>query len=99
MNGSPFISDKIISDIVKEREYASSLWDRHFDKKNTLNDWVSYICQYIGRAAKVTIAKEVTKRCKEEQRINLVKVAALAISAIEAFDHNDGFPPRHYDEA
>jgi hypothetical protein len=35
---------------------------------------------------------------KEEQRNNMLKVAALAVAALETFDRNDGFAPRHYDE-
>lgn len=52
-----------------------------FDQTNRQNDWVAYICAYVGRAS---------SRChinmRDDFRSNMVKVAALAVAAIEAYD-------------
>lgn len=81
----------IFAEIEKEREYQDSKWGTDFDDKNTLNDWCSYIVNYLGKAIAM-------KNTKEEQRIFLIKVATLSVAALEAFDRNHGFPNRHYDE-
>lgn len=52
-----------------------------FDQENSKNDWVSYICAYVGRAAgKCDINGD------KDFRSYMIKVAALAIAAIEAYD-------------
>jgi len=85
------IREKIFKEIDEEREYQNSRWGTEFDDKNTLNDWNTYIGIYGGYAAEMF-------RTKEEQRKYMLKVAALAVAALETFDKNDGFPPRHYDK-
>lgn len=54
-----------------------------FDKTNSQNDWVAYIAAYSGRAS-----QKVARNEREGQtfRENMVKVAALAQAAIEAYD-------------
>jgi len=54
-----------------------------FDQKNTRNDWVAYISAYLGRAADKCARNE---RDVQNFRENMVKVAALAVAAIEAHD-------------
>jgi len=83
--------EKIFEEIKNEREYQDEKWGTEFDDKNTLNDWVSYIVTYAGRATEYD-------RTAEEQRKYMIKVAALAVAALETFDRNNGFAPRHYDE-
>jgi len=82
--------NKIFKEIKKERAYQDEKWGVKFDDKNTLNDWITYINIYAGEAAKMGISKE-------EQRKYMVKVASLAVAALEVFDRNGGFAPRHYD--
>ena len=55
-----------------------------FDKSNTQSDWVAYICAYAGRAS-----GKVRRNEREGQKFrdNMVKVAALALAAIEAYDN------------
>jgi hypothetical protein len=62
-----------------------------FDDKNTLHDWVSYILRYCGEAAS-------WETSPKEQRNKMLKVAALAVAACEAFDKNGKFAPRHYED-
>jgi hypothetical protein len=82
---------ELFKEIELERAYQDNKWGDEFDKKNTINDWASYINIYLGRACEMG-------RPKNQQRENLIKVAALAIAALERFDENLGFAPRHYDD-
>jgi len=79
--------EKIIADIVAERERQKSLAHGgdtdEFDKGNSRNDWIAYLNAYSGRAAQKVFRNE-----KEGQdfRTNMVKTAALCVAAIEAHD-------------
>jgi len=75
--------------IDAERVYQDSKWGLAFDDDNTVNDWVAYIAQYAGNA----IADD-----PQTQRKMLLKVATLAVAALEAFERNNGFSKRHYDK-
>lgn len=81
----------IFDEIRKEREYQDSKWGTEFDDKNTINDWCAYIIIYLGKAVTMNITKE-------DQRKFLVKVASIAVAAIETFDKNSEFYNRHYDK-
>jgi hypothetical protein len=81
--------DGVLDQIRVERAYQDAKWGSTFDDKNTANDWAAYVAQYVGQAA---FAKQ-----PEEWRRQMVKVATLAVAAIEAFDRNSGLPKRHYD--
>jgi hypothetical protein len=78
---------KAIEDVVAERERQKALAHggdtEAFDKSNSRNDWIAYLNAYSGRAAAKVFRNE-----KEDQnfRANMVKVAALAVAAIEAND-------------
>lgn len=82
--------DKIFKEIEIERIYQEERWGVDFDNKNNINDWVSYINTYTGQASKITSDKA-------EQRRQLLKAVTIGIAALERFDDNDGFPPRHYE--
>jgi len=82
--------NNIFEDLKKENCYSCERWGDDFDRYNTINDWVSYITQYAGKAVDFKLSKD-------EQRKYLIKVANLAISAIKSCDKNNGFPKRHYD--
>jgi len=91
------VPDKIIADINQEREHAQKYWDPDFDACNTVNDWGTYINIYLARATKMRDKTTPFEQYSADQRKALVKVANLAIAALETFDENDGFPDRHYD--
>lgn len=78
---------RIIIEIADERVRQLALaYGRdtaEFDKMNTQNDWVSYIAAYSGRAS-AKVGKN--RRQDESFRANMIKVAALALAAVEAFD-------------
>jgi len=84
-------TDKILHEIRAERGYQNSLWDLDFDDKNNLDNWVRYITSCSSRASDF-------QATPSQQRRDMMKVAAIAVAACEAFDRNDGFPPRHYED-
>ena len=79
-----------IEDILAERECQDKTWGRRFDDKNTINDWAAYANIYLSRATSM-------KATPVEQRVGVIKAATLLVGALEAFDRNNGFAPRHYD--
>ncbi len=80
----------ILEDILAERAYQDKVWSTAFDDKNTINDWVAYASIYMGQAASM-------KALPHEQRNGMLKAATLLVGAVQSFDRNQGFPPRHYD--
>lgn len=80
---------KILEDIGLEVTRAKQQWGEDFDRKNTLNDWVTYAGMYATRAAEMG-------RTPEEQEKYLRKAAGLLINAIDML-RREGFSPRHYD--
>lgn len=80
----------IVTDIIKELEYQKTIWGKEFDDKNTVNDWVTYIVHYASKAA-------MDSKTVDKQREAMVKTATLAISAVQAFDRNNEFADRHYE--
>jgi len=79
--------EAIVQEIVAERQRQKELAfggdTESFDTTNSQGDWVSYICAYAGRAP-VRVYRN--KREGHNFRDCMVKVAALAIAAIEAHD-------------
>lgn len=78
--------------IDAERIYQEDRWGAEFDKKNTINDWVTYIVRYASNAAfhdKQPVDQEKVKAA-------FVKVAALAVAALE-MQEKHGLALRHYD--
>ena len=71
-------------------------WSYAFDDKNTPSDWASFINIYLGRA--VTTAAASGFSVNKDFRTNMLKVAALAIAAIEAVDRNETLSLRHFDQ-
>lgn len=81
----------IQQEVAQERLYQDQKWGHEFDDKNTLNDWNTYLGIYAAKATALGTPSA-------EQRAQMVKVAAIAVAALEAFDRNNGFPARHYDK-
>ena len=80
----------ILEEISTERDHQCLRYSEEFDHKNTLSDWIAFITIQLGRSAE-------TAASKSEQRTRMVKVAALAVAAVEAFDRRNEFGARHYD--
>ena len=77
----------IFNEINRERtRQETELWGPEVDDKNTVNDWIAYITAYAGEGY-----AHPSDGVKFRQA--MVKVAALAIAAIEAGERNSGYPP------
>lgn len=82
--------DNIIDDTIVELVYAAEKWGDTFDSKNNLNDWLTYIMIYAGRAGEMN-------RSRDSQRENLIKVIGLAMNTVKWLDSGK-MPKRHYDK-
>jgi hypothetical protein len=87
--------ESIVAEIKAEKEYAENLWGTEFDDKNTANDWASYLMIYAGRAVEMDRTTRLFNPIRF--RTDMLKVAGLAISAIQTLDRN-GIAKRHYDK-
>lgn len=74
--------DKIFKQIEAERKHQDSKWGAEFDDRNTPYNWAAYIAQYSTRnlIGDPRVASEVLFRA------DMVKVAALAVAAIESIN-------------
>jgi hypothetical protein len=69
----------IFSEIASEREYQDSLWGGpESDDRNSQPQWSSYITEYANMSSPRTKNRPFRER--------MLKVAALAVAAIESFD-------------
>jgi len=59
------------------------------DAENTCNDWVAYICAYAGRGVDCYANQRECSSMYDHFRKQMVKVAALAVAAVEAVDRGD----------
>lgn len=77
-----------ISLVQEEVARQLELWGVDFDDKNTANDWVAYICRYVSKAG--------VNDTPEQFKTNLIKAAALCVSAMNAIDRNGDCAPGHW---
>ena len=84
------VRETALKAIDRERKYQDEKWGPEFDDKNTANDWIAYIDRYAAKSAEIGLSPG-------HYQIAMVKVAAIAVAAMEASSRNDGLPPRHYD--
>ena len=82
----------ILEEIANERRRQDEQWGTEFDDKNTPSDWASYITAYAARTAPMDRTPDL-----KERRIRLIKIAALAVVAIQTQDRV-GIVPRHFDD-
>ena len=80
----------VYDEIKAERDYQIDKWGEDFDSKNTANDWVAYITAYLGQAYTIPFNKV-------QYRKFLIKVATLAVAAVETLDREGNPAPRHFD--
>lgn len=80
------VRQQALNDIYDERlQHQSEQLDwSKLDEINTRNDFVSYIVAYAGRAANCGRNQDPTLDFREM----MVKVGALSLAAIEAYDRN-----------
>lgn len=83
-------ANEIANEMASEQLRAEKQWDFDFDKKNTLNDWITYIVVYLGKAGSM-------RTPVKNRRPALIKAGGLLISALKAMDE-EYLPLRHYDK-
>lgn len=82
----------LMVEILKERDAARARWGEEFDDKNTVNDWIAYVSSYAARAFIWPFSPTVF-------RDSFIKVAVIAIAAVQALDRNGGkIAKRHYED-
>lgn len=80
------MKDYIIEEIAYEQGYQQDRWGTETDDtRNTPWMWASYICQYATKWMRGTFTPLETN-VTDDFRKCMVKVATLAISAIESID-------------
>ena len=77
------ITERILAERQRQIDVAHGGDTNEFDKGNTCNDWVAYIATYNGRATRKGFSNGQEKGGFVD---NMIKVAALAIAAIEAHE-------------
>jgi len=84
--------DLILDLVRQERIRQTGMWSADFDGENTANDWIAYINQYASRSA---IGKWNPGMFED----SMIKVAAIAMAALEVFYINNGdlVSRRHFD--
>ena len=73
--------------VEEERNRQQTLWRNDFDNLNTVNDWATFITRYANYAT-------TGERSFHDA---MVKVAAIALAAVETYDRNGGLAPCHYE--
>lgn len=72
----------VYDELKAERDYQTEKWGTAFDDKNTPYNWAAYVTQYATR----NLIGDPSAVSKDKFRADMVKVAALAIAAIESID-------------
>ena len=93
---------KIMRELREEIERGKEIWGDEFDKKNTANDWVTYVNIYMGRAVSMNRTPGSKPEGdhifdEERYRVNMKKAAGLIINSLLMLE-TEGFPKRHYDD-
>jgi hypothetical protein len=86
------MAECIIDEIRQERKVQDTQWGHDFDDKNTLSDWVATVNQYMAKASGVDVDPDL-------QRKYVLQAGAIIVAALESFDRNNGFAPRHHETA
>jgi len=85
------VQQEIFNKMVEERKYQDDKWGTKFDDKNTINDWATYVNQYMSDATKWGATKE-------EQKTGFLKAGTILLAILERYyDEKLTLAPRHYD--
>jgi len=77
---------RIFDEVDAERDEQDTKWGADFDDRNTPYNWAAYIGQYSTRH----LIGDPRQVSEATFRADMVKVAALAIAAIESIDRRAG---------
>lgn len=72
----------LYAEVEDERQYQEALWGQASDDKNTETNWKVYIADYLH-------GHNRAEKYRGDFRKRMVKVAALALAAVEAFDRTN----------
>jgi hypothetical protein len=72
----------VYDEVRAERAAQEARWGNEFDDKNTPYNWAAYLGQYATRS----LIGDPMQVARDKFRADMVKVAALAVAAIEAHD-------------
>ena len=76
----------VYAEVWVERERQRSQWGDTHDDTHNANDWVAYITRYLGEATYSYLWKDPGQFLKADFRTAMVKIAAIAIAAVEFID-------------
>lgn len=81
------LMEEVIKQIIAEREYQMNKvgWSTEWDDNNKPHEWAGYITHYLGR----NLAGDPMNIDSEKFRNDLLKVASLAVAAIESLDRKN----------
>lgn len=71
----------ILMEIDEHRIHQKSRYSDTYDDINIANDWVAIISRYAGKAACID-----NNKYPEDFKNNMVKIGALSVAAIEAYE-------------
>lgn len=74
-------TSQVLNEVAAEREYQNKRWGTSFDDTNTPSQWMGYVSAYGARNLVGASAVDL-----EKFRVDMIKVAALAVAAVEAID-------------
>lgn len=77
----------IYDEIQRERDHQDQKWGHAFDDQNTGHDWQAYMNNQLARG--------FSYFADIDPRTAMLKAAAVAVAALEAYDRNGGFPSSH----
>lgn len=88
--------DEIVEERLRQIQLEHGGDTDKFDQTNSMNDWVSYIVAYAGRASAKVFRNQIedglSNRKRDDStrfRDNMVKVASLALAALESYEEGN----------
>lgn len=80
-------TSQVLSEVAAERAYQETRWGTTNDDANTPHQWMGYISAYGSRdlAVGANVPVDAVKF-----RTDMIKVAAIAVAAVEALDRKPG---------
>lgn len=81
------IRDSVLEEILEERKHQDKKWGgANHDDHHGPYAWVAFITNYLGQAVGGLETEQLSKAQLRSFRYNMLKVAALAVAAVEMAD-------------
>ncbi len=81
----------VLNEVAEEREYQNTKWGQDFDDSNSFEAWNTYLTHYSSRHLVGDIASKFNADFINAFRDDMVKVAAIAVAAVESIDRYKEF--------